>query len=179
MAVVPTDDIVALLEQDHVAIEERLLELENADPGRRAVLFRELTMELSRHEVAEETVVYPAIRDDPGGEVIIDARRDEESAAEDLLVHMEKLEPSTAEFVGAVRDLRSAVMTHAAAEESFVFPLLLAHEDAARLALLGQRFRGEKLAGPTRPHPHLPNSVLGDEVSGPVASFIDRQRDSA
>ena len=47
------------------------------------------------------------------------------------------------------------------------------------LALLGQKFRGEKLAAPTHPHPHLPNSAFGNGVFGPVASFIDRQRDSA
>jgi hypothetical protein len=47
------------------------------------------------------------------------------------------------------------------------------------LALLGQKFRGEKLAAPTHPHPHLPNSAFGNRVFGPVASFIDRQRDSA
>jgi hemerythrin superfamily protein len=70
---------------------------------------------------------------------------------------MEKLEPSTEEFMGAVRDLRSAVMDHVAAEESYVFPFLQARQDAARLALLGKKFRGEKLAAPTRPHPHLPN----------------------
>ena len=55
-------------------------------------------MELSRHEVAEEMVVYPAIRTDPGGDVIADARR-------------------TEELMGAGRDPRSAVMDHAAREE--------------------------------------------------------------
>jgi hypothetical protein len=59
MAVVPTNDIVALLEQDHAAIRERLLELENAHPADRAVLFRELTMELSRHEVARRRSSTP------------------------------------------------------------------------------------------------------------------------
>jgi hemerythrin superfamily protein len=179
MAVVPTDDIVALLEQDHAAIQERLIELENADSNDRAMLFRELTTELSRHEVAEEMVVYPAIRTEPGGDVIADARRAEESEAEVLLAHMEKLDPTTEEFMGAVRDLRSAVMDHAAREETDVFPLLLAHGEDAYLALLGQKFRGEKLGAPTHPHPRLPNSALGNRVFGPFASFIDRQRDSA
>src|SRR5580698_8370915 len=103
MAVVPTDDIVALLEQDHEAVRERLLEFESAVPGHRAALFVELTTELSRHEVAEETVVYPAIRDEPDGDVIADVRRGEESEIETLLAHMEKLDPATEEFMGALR----------------------------------------------------------------------------
>jgi hypothetical protein len=92
---------------------------------------------------------------------------------------MEKLDPTTEEFMGAVRDLRSAVMHHAALEETCVFPLLLAHEEDGYLALLGQKFRGEQLGAPTHPHPRLPNSAWGNRVFGPVASFIDRQRDSA
>ena len=44
MTVTPTDDITALLEQDHEAIRERLSELETADPDDRATLFAELTV---------------------------------------------------------------------------------------------------------------------------------------
>jgi len=67
------------------AIEERLIELENADSNDRAMPFGELTPELSRHEVAEEMVEYPAIRTERGGDVIADARRAEEREAEVLL----------------------------------------------------------------------------------------------
>src|SRR5579863_10539749 len=74
MTVIPTDDVTALIEQDHEAIKERLSELENADSSLRSALFRELTTELIRHEVAEETVVYPAIRGEPGGDEVADAR---------------------------------------------------------------------------------------------------------
>src|ERR1039458_2111283 len=54
MAIVPTDDIIALLAQDHEAIRERLTELEASKPAARAQLFSELTQQLVRHEVAEE-----------------------------------------------------------------------------------------------------------------------------
>jgi hemerythrin superfamily protein len=170
MAVIPTDDIVALLEQDHAAVQERLLELENADPSNRALLFRELTMELSRHEVAEETVVYPAIRDEPGGDVIADARRGEESGVEKLMAHIERLDPTSEEFRRALGLLRSAVIDHAVQEETQVFPLLLAHQDGAYLTLLGQKFRGEKVGAPTHRHPHLPNSADAGRVLGPFAA---------
>jgi hemerythrin superfamily protein len=179
MTVIPTDDITALIEQDHEAIRERLLELENADSSNRAALFRELMTELTRHEVAEETVVYPAIRNEPGGDAVADARLGEESEAERLLAHMTHLDCSTEEFMGAVRDLRAAVLAHAASEEAHVFPILRANDDGVHLSVLGQKFRGEKLAAPTHPHPHLPNSALGNRLFGPLASFVDRMRDSA
>jgi hypothetical protein len=92
---------------------------------------------------------------------------------------METLDPTSAEFLGAVTDLRSAVLAHAAKEEAEVFPLLLANEDPDSLARLGQKFKGEKLAAPSHPHPHTPNSALGHKVVGPIAAFIDHIRDGA
>jgi hemerythrin superfamily protein len=178
MAIVPTDDIVSLLAQDHETIRERLLEFESAQPEIRSALFRELTAQLVRHEVAEEIVVYPALREEPGGVAVTEERVAEESEAERLLAHMEKLDPETEEFMGALRDLTAAVLAHAANEEAEVFPLLLAHEDASYLEMLGQKFRGEKLAAPTHPHPRSPTSAVGQKIVGPFTSFLDRMRDS-
>jgi hemerythrin superfamily protein len=179
MAIVPTDDLVSLLAQDHEAIRERLMEFESARPEWRAELFRELMAQLVRHESAEEVVVYPVVRHEPGGDSITKERVAEESEAEQLLARMEKLDPMSEEFMGAMRDLASAVTEHAAKEEDEVFPLLLAHEDSAYLEMLGQKFKGEKLAAPTHPHPHIPQSGVANKIAGPVASFVDRMRDSA
>jgi iron-sulfur cluster repair protein YtfE (RIC family) len=179
MGILPTDDIVTLLAQDHEAVSQRLSELDAAPAEARAELFWELVNQLVRHEVAEESVVYPALRKGPGGDAVADARQAEEAAAERLLAHMETLDPTSAEFLGAVEDLRSAVLEHAAKEEAEVFPLLLANEDPDSLARLGQKFKGEKLAAPSHPHPHTPNSALGHKVVGPIAAFIDHIRDGA
>jgi hemerythrin superfamily protein len=177
MSVTPTDDITTLLEQDHQAIRERLVELESAHPSDRTALFSELTAALTRHEVAEEMVVYPAIRHEQGGAAVVHACLAEETAVEKLLAHIGQLDADTEEFAGAMRDLRSAVLSHAAHEEDQVFPMLLAIDEGAHLSLLGQKFRGEKLAAPTRPHPRLPDSALGNKVLGPFVSFVDRMRD--
>jgi hemerythrin superfamily protein len=179
MTVTPTDDITALLEQDHEAIRERLLELETADPDDRATLFAELTSALTRHEVAEEMVVYPAIRHEQGGAAVVEALLGEETAIEQLLAHIAQLDPCTEEFMGALRDLRAAVLSHAGHEEEQVVPMLLSLDRGTHLSLLGQKFRGEKLGAPTHPHPHLPHSALGNKVLGPFVSFIDRMRDPA
>jgi hemerythrin superfamily protein len=179
MGILPTDDIVTLLAHDHEAVSHRLSELETASPDSRADLFWELVNQLMRHEVAEEVVVYPALRAEPGGEVVADARQAEEAEAEQLLARMEKLDPATEEFRGAVSDLRAAVLEHASREEAEVFPLLLANEETDYLIHLGQKFKGEKLGAPTHPHPHTPNSALANRVMGPVAAFIDRLRDEA
>jgi hemerythrin superfamily protein len=179
MAVLPTDDIVTLLAQDHETVGQRLAELESAAPELRADLFWELVTQLVRHEVAEEIVVYPALRHEPGGSAVADARQAEEANAEKMLARMEKLDPNTEEFLGAIRDLRATVVEHASNEEAEVFPLLLANEEPDFLTQLGQKFKGEKLAAPTHPHPHTPNTASANKVVGPIAAFIDRLRDEA
>jgi hemerythrin superfamily protein len=179
MGIIPTDDVISLLAQDHEAIKERFLELGGADPDLRCRLFWELMDQLVRHEVAEEVVVYPALRQEPGGDAVADARLAEEAQAERLLARMEKLDPTTEEFAGAVHDLETAVLAHAEREEAAVFPLLSANEESGYLALLGQKFKGEKLAAPNHPHPHSPHSPLAHKVVGPVAAFIDRVRDAS
>jgi len=179
MGIVPTDDVISLLTQDHEAITERFSELRGTHPDFRDQLFWELMDQLVRHEVAEETVVYPALREEPGGDVIADARVAEEAETEALLARMEKLDPTTEEFLGAVQDLESAVLAHAKKEEDEVFPLFTANEETGYLALLGQKFKGEKLAAPNHPHPHAPNAPLAQKLVGPVAAFVDRIRDAA
>jgi hemerythrin superfamily protein len=179
MGIVPTDDLISLLAQDHEAITERFAELGHADPDVRGQLFWELMDQLVRHEVAEEVVVYPALRQEPGGDAIADARLREESEAEQLLARIEKLDPTTEEFRGAIADLEAAVLDHAQKEEAEVFTLLAANEESGYLALLGQKFKGEKLAAPNHPHPHAPDSALAQKLVGPVAAFIDRMRDAS
>jgi hemerythrin superfamily protein len=179
MGIVPTDDLISLLSQDHEAITERFSELGQADPVLRGQLFWELMDQLVRHEVAEEVVVYPALRHEPGGDVIAQARLQEESEAEGMLARLEKLDPTTEEFRGAIKDLESVVLDHAQKEEAEVFPLLAANEESGYLALLGQKFKGEKLAAPNHPHPHAPDAPLAQKLVGPVAAFIDRIRDAS
>jgi len=175
MGIVPTDDLISLLAQDHEAIKERFFELGHADPDVRGQLFWELMDQLVRHEVAEGAVVYPALRQEPGGAAIAEARRREESEAERVLARLEELDPLTDEFHAAVRDLESAVQDHAQKEEAEVFPLLTANEERGYLALLGQKFKGEKLAAATHPHPHVADSPLVQPLAG-VSAFIDRIR---
>jgi iron-sulfur cluster repair protein YtfE (RIC family) len=179
MGIVPTDDLISLLVQDHEAIAERFSELGCAEPEVRGQLFWELMDQLVRHEVAEEVVVYPALRQEPGGDAIAERRLQEESQSERMLARLEKLDPTTEEFRGAIKDLASAVLDHAQKEEIEVFPLLAANEESGYLALLGQKFRGEKLAAPSHPHPHAPDAPLAQKLIGPVAAFIDRIRDAS
>ncbi len=179
MPLAPSDDIVSLLTQDHEAIRQRLSEVCDAPPESRKELFWKLTDQLVRHEVAEELVVYPALRDLPGGREVASERQAEEAEAERLLASMENLDPGDDDFSRALAQLRENVLEHAHQEESEAFPLLLAHEEHAGLIYLAQKFKGAKLSAPNHPHPRLPSGSAAQKVLGPIASFFDRMRDEA
>lgn len=173
----PHDDVVSLITQDHAAVKMRFAEFDTVSPESRSELFWKLTDQLVRHEAAEQEIVYPAIKRLPGGEPLVAARMKEEEEAEAMLAKLEHLDASSLEFMGALGDLRIAVLDHAQQEEAEVLPLLVVNESMAALTLLGQKFKGAKLAAPNRPHPHLPHGPHANKVLGPVTAFIDRLRE--
>jgi hemerythrin superfamily protein len=175
----PADDLVSVITQDHNAVRQRLSEFDSASPDSREELFWKLTDQLVRHEVAEQVVVYPALRQLPGGDKVADARIAEEEEAEKLLASMEHLDPAGEEFKGAVEKLSEAVIDHVLKEETEVLPLFLAHEESGRLQYLAQKFKGAKLGAPSHPHPHLPSSPTAHKVLGPIAAFFERTRGAA
>ena len=172
-------DVIQLLEADHRQAEHLLARFDTIAAGERASYFCEVVNELVRHEVAEEVVVYPAIRKDaPGGDAEADARIHEQSEAERLLKEMESMDPQSTQFETSFRHLRDAVLNHAQAEENGAFRLLQQSEDTDARMTLGQRYEKAKQAAPTHPHPHAPDSPPGNVVLGPIAAVFDKARDA-
>lgn len=173
------DDVVQLLEEDHKLVQSRLESLSASAASGRGELFWKLTNDLVRHEVAEEVVVYPALREIPGGDAIADARIAEQSEAEEKLAHMEKLDAASPEFASELSSLKAAVLEHAKAEEETAFAMLLSALPSDRRIELGQRYTKAKDAAPTHPHPHAPDTPPGNVVLGSLAALVDRVRDAA
>ena len=59
--------------QDHTAVRQRLSEFDTASSEAGAKLIRKLTDQLVRHEVGEQVVVYPALKELPGGSQVAEA----------------------------------------------------------------------------------------------------------
>ena len=172
-------DVIELLEADHHQAEQLLGRFETTSAEAREGYFCEVVHALVAHEVAEEMVVYPALRKDvPGGDTEADARIAEQSKAETQLKKMESMDPTSSEFNTNFRSLRQAVLDHAQAEESGAFRLLAQSEDVETRAHLGQRYEKAKRAAPTHPHPHAPDTPPGNMVLGPIAALFDRARDT-
>jgi len=172
-------DVLVLLDQDHHAAEALLKRFDEIPVSGRAEYFCEVVQTLVGHEVAEELVVYPTIREDaPSGGQVVDARLAEQAEAEELLAEMEKLDPASAAFTSKFQKLRDSVLGHAKAEELTAFELLKNSSTVTRREELGARFQKAKASAPTHPHPHAPDTPPGNKVMGPIAAMFDRARDA-
>lgn len=172
-------DVLTLLKQDHEAAEALLARFDPTEPTNRDEYFCELVQTLVGHEVAEELVVYPVVRDaGTEGEAVADARLSEQAEAERFLAEMERLDTPTAEFVAKMRQLRDDVVAHASSEETTAFPILKTATTEEQRQELGDRYLKARAKAPTHPHPHAPNTPPGNKLLGPIAALFDRARDA-
>jgi hemerythrin superfamily protein len=179
MTTASTTDVIELLLADHREARALLGRFEQIAMTERATYFCEVVTALVGHEVAEEHVVYPIVRRaTPDGAREAKTRIAEQSKAEELLVELEKLDASSAEFTTKFTLLRESVLEHASAEEASTFPLVKQSEDAESLLALGGRYELAKAKAPTHPHPHSPHSPPGNVIFGPIAALFDKARDA-
>lgn len=170
-------DIVAFVQADHRIIRALFATIGSAAPANRAETWPDLLHSLAVHEVAEELVVFPALRTVEVGDAAIDARLEEQKEAAELLKSMEGMDPASEEFAASLGELEAAVLAHAEAEEREILPIIVRFGDALDRTSMGARYQTTKQRAPTRPHPHAPHTPPGNVVGRPVLSFVDRVRD--
>jgi hemerythrin superfamily protein len=171
-----TTGATALLRYQHEQVKGMFTELFGAQGEHRQQLFDCLRATLAAHETAEEMVVYPSARN-AGLEEIVEARIKEEDEAKVALAELEKLDPNTPPFDAKIRAFHEAVLHHATAEETELFPRLEQKVSADDLARMGDRIRTAEKMAPTHAHPHGPSSAVGNMLVGPFAAMVDRVRD--
>src|SRR3954463_4079339 len=178
-------DVIEVLEHDHREVEQMFSELESLrgasteeDKERRKTLTEQVTIELVRHSVAEEVLVYPQVEDKVGAEEVEHAR-EEHAEAEETLQRLEKLDADDPAFDDELATLMGEIRHHIEDEEGEMFAHMRKAMDADELRKLGSSVEAFKKVAPTRPHPHVPNEALPRMAAGPAASLFDRMRDLA
>ena len=178
-------DVIEVLEHDHREVEEMFAELESLrgasteqGKARRKELADQVTIELVRHSVAEEVLVYPKVEDKVSAEEAEHAR-EEHAEAEETLQRLEKLDPDDPRFDDALAELMKEIRHHIEDEEGEMFAHMRQVIDEDELRKLGGRVEAFKKVAPTRPHPNVPNEALPRAAAGPAASLFDRMRDLA
>jgi hemerythrin superfamily protein len=141
--------------------------------------FDRLVNLLAVHETAEEMVVYPVVRGSgPDGDRLADARTAEESEAKESLSELEKTGVGSPEFDAKLAAFQQLVESHAQNEEREIFPLLRASQSPEQLAKMAQSVELAERTAPTHPHPHGPQSAIGNTLVGPFVAVVDRVRDA-
>ena|SRR5215212_510886 len=178
-------DVIEVLEHDHREVEEMFAELESLrgaateeTKSRRKAVTEQVTIELVRHSVAEEVLVYPQVEDKVSAEEAEHARK-EHAEAEETLHRLEKLDADDPAFDDELATLIAEIRHHIADEEGQMFAQMRQVIATDDLRKLGARVVAFKKVAPTRPHPNVPNEPLPRMAAGPAASLFDRMRDVA
>ena len=178
-------DVIEVLEHDHREVEQMFSELESLRgastdeaKSRRKDVTEQVTIELVRHSVAEEVLVYPQVEQKVSAEEVEHAR-EEHAEAEETLHRLEKLDHDDPRFDDELATLMEEIRHHIEDEEGGMFAHMREVMDEDELRKLGARVEAFKKVAPTRPHPNLPNAALPRMAAGPAASLFDRMRDVA
>ena len=108
-----SDSIVTLLLREHAEMSRQLDDFSQGASGTWPERFAELVDTVIRHETAEEMVLYPLVRLEPGGAAIADARLAEQAEIAELVSQIEMMDTTSGEFA----DLRDSEGSHSRARE--------------------------------------------------------------
>jgi hemerythrin superfamily protein len=122
-------DVFEQLEQDHRAVEQLFAQYEQDGEDATA---QEIGLQLAIHTEIEELVVYPVLRDLPGGGDIADRAQAEHGVVSTLLARMWDSPPD--DLRDLLLEVERNVQAHVADEEQRYFPFMREHGvDADRL----------------------------------------------
>ena len=171
------EDVLDLLTQEHRVVEDLLTRVRHAGTASlRREIADQFIASLVRHSVAEETYVYPVVRDYLiHGEESVAHDLDEHAELERLLRELEAADAAEPRFMELVLDLQAALARHIEEEEGQQFPQLRLAAPAHELVALRSRVQTieQVAAGLTRPQ--AADSTL---PVGLGAGMVDRLRDA-
>jgi hemerythrin-like domain-containing protein len=168
---------VAVLKKDHASIERLFRRFERArGAAEKKRISDRIVREMSIHAAIEEQLVYPQLKRQMNGSVLL--ALEEHHVVKVELAEIEKLPAGDERLDPKVRVLAENVRRHIEEEERDLLPAmkqLLSHKELLDLAVLLER---SKAAAPTRPHPAAPDEPPGNVLATPAAAAYDRGRDA-
>jgi hemerythrin superfamily protein len=119
-------DAIALLKQDHRAVEALFEEFEEADESEQSALATRICQMLTVHAQIEEEYLYPQAKDAFGeedDEMVYEAEI-EHGSAKELIAKIEASTPDDPQFKPLVKVLSEYIKHHVKEEEKELFPSL-------------------------------------------------------
>ncbi len=113
-----------------LALFDKMLDTDDDQTKKRALLLLQLGHALDKHAYAEEHVVYPCLRENNDASVA-ELLETEHGEVKTYLHRLSNMSKDSPEWLGVVGEFRASVAHHAAMEENEVFPQLRAQIDEA------------------------------------------------
>ncbi|HVX43903.1 MAG TPA: hemerythrin domain-containing protein [Mycobacteriales bacterium] len=132
-------DVVELIMADHREVE-RLFEMLQKEPDKRALTLPTVSALLIAHSRAEEAEVYPVARSEAGEVEEVAHSQHEHAEAEEILAELTGADPTSSRYDTLVQKLIDGVTHHVSDEEKEVLPGMKKQLSAERRNELGQAF---------------------------------------
>lgn len=113
-----------------LALFDKMLDTDDDQTKKRALLLMQLGHALDKHAYAEEHVVYPCLRENNDASVA-ELLEKEHGEVKTFLHRLANMPKDSPEWLGVVSEFRASIAHHAAMEENEVFPQLRAQIDEA------------------------------------------------
>lgn len=181
-------DIRYVLTRQHdkvTALMEQLKTIPGVSKGgtevhqsRRESIVDMMTVELSKHETAEQEHFWPKIRElFHNGEELVGHAMHQEQEGKDSLVALGKSSADDEHFDELAEELEKRLRLHVMFEDKVLLslPEVMAQEDRRDL---GEKISRAEKHAPTRPHPHAPKKPGGAvKAAAASAAPLDEMRD--
>jgi hemerythrin superfamily protein len=115
------DEVLSTEHDMTEAIFDKMLATDSSQTWKRSMLLMQLTHALDKHAHAEETIVYPALRE-ANENVSADELNKEHGYIKTFLYELGQMESDDPSWLEKVREFRDLVVEHARMEENEVFP---------------------------------------------------------
>jgi hemerythrin-like domain-containing protein len=140
-------DALTLLKEDHANVKKLLAEIkETTDRAEksRGELFSKIKLELTLHEVIEEEIFYPALKEHPKAKEIVLEGYEEHDVVDKLMGELDGMDPTDERFGPKAKVMAENVEHHIEEEEGEMFTQARRVFDATELNELGERMAQRK-----------------------------------
>jgi hemerythrin-like domain-containing protein len=141
-------DAISLLKADHDKVKKLLSELETTTERgvkTRTELFDRIKTELTVHEVIEEEIFYPALKEHPKAVDIVLEGYEEHHVVDVLMGELERLPVDDETWGAKAKVMQENIEHHIEEEEGDMFVKARQVFDAAELRELGERMAERKV----------------------------------
>ena len=161
--------------RDHVKLDRLLGELDAAHPAQQDAVLRHIYRLVFPHAFAEESVLWPAIRQVlPDGEKLTLQIEQEHQEVNELVTSLEGMNADRPGRTATLNRLVEVLREDVRDEEDVLLPRLQDRLSRRRLQVLGLAWEVVRRLAPTRAHPVVARRPPGNVIAAVPLAVLDR-----